>query len=172
RLVPGMERLLAILLLVACTAPQPPPGSAGPAEAVQDFAAALQKGDAATAWSLLSSRTQKEADAAAARARAFAGDAGPAQGRAMLFASALPGRPGEAGVPALVQSPRSGPVGTIASPVDGFNILVPRRELERARVLLTERKQALEADPDGAARAAEEEEAEGESSVQPKSNSR
>src|SRR3989442_6333042 len=88
-----MKRLLAILLLVACTAPQPPPGSAGPAEAVQDFAAALQKGDAATAWSLLSSRTQKEADAAAARARAFAGDAGPAQGRAMLFASALPGRP-------------------------------------------------------------------------------
>jgi len=65
----------------------------------------------------------------------------------------------EAGIPAIVQSPRSGPVGTIASPVDGFSILVPRRELERARALLTERKQALEADPDGAARAAEEEEA-------------
>ncbi|TMA14849.1 MAG: DUF4878 domain-containing protein [Deltaproteobacteria bacterium] len=64
-----MKRLLAILLLVACTAPQPPPGSAGPAEAVQEFAAALQKGDAATAWSLLSSRTQKEADAAAVEAR-------------------------------------------------------------------------------------------------------
>ena len=69
----------------------------------------------------------------------------------------------EAGIPAIVQSPRSGPVGTIASPVDGFNILVPRRELERARVLLQERKQALEADPDGAARAAEEEEAKTES---------
>ncbi len=68
----------------------------------------------------------------------------------------------EAGIPALVRSPRSGPVGTIASPVDGFNILVPRREWERARALLMERKQALEADPDGAARAAEEEEAEGE----------
>ena len=93
-----MKRLPAILVLVACTAPQPPPGSAGPAEAVQDFAAALQKGDAATAWSLLSSRTQKEADDAAARARAFAGDAVPAQGRAMLFASALPGRPVEARV--------------------------------------------------------------------------
>jgi hypothetical protein len=93
-----MKRLLAILLFVACTAPQPPPGSAGPAEAVQDFAAALQKGDAATAWSLLSSRTQKEADAAAARARAFAGDAGPVNGRAMLFASALPGRHVEARV--------------------------------------------------------------------------
>ena len=78
----------------------------------------------------------------------------------------------DAGIPALVQSPRSGPVGTIASPVDGFNILVPRRELERARALLTERKQALEADPDGAARAAEEEEAQGEFSVQSKSNSR
>jgi hypothetical protein len=65
----------------------------------------------------------------------------------------------EAGIPTLVQSPRSGPVGTIASPVDGFNILVPRGDLERARVLLEERKQALEADPDGAARAAEEEEA-------------
>ena len=69
----------------------------------------------------------------------------------------------EAGIPAIVQSPRSGPVGTIASPVDGFSILVPRRELERARVLLQERKQALEADPDGAARAAEEEEAKTES---------
>jgi Putative prokaryotic signal transducing protein len=68
----------------------------------------------------------------------------------------------EAGMPAIVQSPRSGPVGTIASPVDGFNILVPRRDLERARALLKDRKQALEADPAGAARAAEEEEAEGE----------
>ena len=69
----------------------------------------------------------------------------------------------EAGIPAILKSPRSGPVGTIASPVDGFNILVPRRELERARVLLQERQQALEADPDGAARAAEEEEAKTES---------
>jgi len=65
----------------------------------------------------------------------------------------------EAGIPAILQSPRSGPVGTIASAVDGFNILVPRRDLARARVVLEERKQALEADPDGAARAAEEEEA-------------
>lgn len=71
--------------------PQPPPGSAGPAEAVRDLAAALQKGDAATAWSLLSTRTQEQADEAAARARAAAGDAGPESGRAMLFASALPG---------------------------------------------------------------------------------
>jgi hypothetical protein len=77
---------------------QPPPGSAGPAEAVQDLAAALQKGDAATAWSLLSTRTQKEADAIAARARAAASDAGPESGRAMLFASALPGGAVEARV--------------------------------------------------------------------------
>ena len=65
----------------------------------------------------------------------------------------------EADIPAILQSPRSGPVGTIASPVDGFNILVPQRDLERAMKLLEERRAALEADPEGAARAAEEEEA-------------
>jgi hypothetical protein len=65
-------------------------------------------------------------------------------------------------IPAILQSPRSGPVGTISSPVDGFNILVPQRDLERARKLLEERRAALEADPEGAARAAEEEEAAGE----------
>jgi len=70
----------------------------------------------------------------------------------------------EAGIPAILQSPRSGSVGTISSPVDGFNILVPRRDLARARQLLQERREALEADPDGAARAAEEEEAENERS--------
>jgi len=68
----------------------------------------------------------------------------------------------EAGIPALFQSPRSGPVGTIASPVDGFNILVPQSDLERARALLEDRRRILEADPDGAARAAEDEEAESE----------
>ena len=61
-------RVLLLAALCACTSPQPPPGSAGPAEAVQDLAAALQKGDTATAWSLLSTRTQKDADAVAARA--------------------------------------------------------------------------------------------------------
>lgn len=70
----------------------------------------------------------------------------------------------EAGIPAILRSPRSGPVGTIASPVDAFNILVPKRDLPRALALLQERKAALEADPDGAARAAEAEEAEGEKS--------
>jgi hypothetical protein len=70
----------------------------------------------------------------------------------------------EAEIPAILQSPRSGLVGNIASPVDGFNILVPKRDLARAQALLQERKAALEADPAGAARAAEEEEAEGEKS--------
>jgi hypothetical protein len=63
----------------------------------------------------------------------------------------------EAGIPAILESPRSGPVGTIASPVDGFNILVPQRDLARAQSLLQERSAALLADPDGAARAAEAE---------------
>ena len=63
------------------------------------------------------------------------------------------------GIPAILQSPRSGLVGTISSPVDGFNILVPQRELGKAMKLLEERRAALEADPEGAARAAEEEEA-------------
>jgi hypothetical protein len=60
----------------------------------------------------------------------------------------------EADIPAILQSPRSGPVGTIASPVDGFNILVPQRDLGRAVPLLNERSAALAADPEGAERAA------------------
>jgi len=68
----------------------------------------------------------------------------------------------EAGIPVILQSPRSGPVGTIASPVDGFHILVPRKDLERAAAILAERREALRADPEGAARAAEEEEAQTE----------
>jgi hypothetical protein len=63
----------------------------------------------------------------------------------------------EAGIPAILESPRSGLVGTIASPVDGFNILVPQRDLSRAQALLQERSAALLADPDGAAQAAEAE---------------
>jgi hypothetical protein len=68
----------------------------------------------------------------------------------------------DAGIPAILQSPRSGSVGTISSPVDGFNILVPQRELEKAMKILQETRAALDADPEGAARAAEEEEAAGE----------
>jgi hypothetical protein len=83
--------LLAVLLC-GCTSASPPPGAAGPVEAAQDFAAAVQRGDAAAAYALLSSRTQKQADEIAARARAAAADAGvaPASGRQMLFTSALP----------------------------------------------------------------------------------
>jgi hypothetical protein len=88
-------RPFLFLALCACASPQPPPGSAGPEEAVKEFAVAVQKGDAATAWSLLSSRTQQKADAIAARARAASGDGKPESGRAMLFASALPGKPVE-----------------------------------------------------------------------------
>src|SRR4051812_7840151 len=68
----------------------------------------------------------------------------------------------DADIPAILQSPRSGPVGTISSPVDGFHILVPEKDLARAKVLLDERRAALDADPEGAARAAEAEELAGE----------
>ena len=112
---PRLRGALLPLLLLGCTATQPPPGAAGPAEAVQEFAAAMQKGDSATAWALLSTRSQAQADAIAARARAAAGGAGfagdgqspqggasnsggPESGRQMLFQSALPGRPVEARV--------------------------------------------------------------------------
>ncbi len=85
-------RGLWLFALCACVSPQPPPGSAGPEEAVKEFAAAVQKGDAATAWSLLSSLTQQKADALAARARAASGNGKPGSGRAMLFGGALPGK--------------------------------------------------------------------------------
>lgn len=124
-------RAAALALLAACTAPPPPPpGSAGPAEAVQDFATALQKGDTATAWSLLSSRTRQEADAIAARARASAGDAGPESGRAMLFASAIPQPGGEARV--VSQSGDSAEVRTGAD--GGGTIYRVVREQDRWRV--------------------------------------
>jgi hypothetical protein len=87
-----LKRALFLSLLAACTAPPPPPpGAAGPAEAVQEFAEALRKGDSATAWSLLSKRTQAQAEQLAAAARGTS-DAGPEAGRQMLFSSALPGR--------------------------------------------------------------------------------
>src|SRR5450432_4372761 len=61
----------------------------------------------------------------------------------------------DADIPAILQSPRSGLVGKISSPVEGFNILVPKTDLARAQVLLQERIAALDADPEGAAKAAE-----------------
>jgi hypothetical protein len=88
-----VRRAALLLCLLGCkAAAPPPPGAAGPVEAIQEFAAALQRGDAAAAYSLLSSRTQREADRIAAAARAVGGDAGgvPESGRQMLFGSALP----------------------------------------------------------------------------------
>jgi hypothetical protein len=89
---PVMRAVPLFALLWGCTSPSPPPGAAGPVEAAQDFAAALQRGDATAAYALLSSRTQQQADEIAARARDAAGDAGtaPSSGRQMLLASALP----------------------------------------------------------------------------------
>ena len=91
-MVPRLMRFVALLYLAACTQRPPPPGAAGPVEAAKEFAAAVQRGDAAAASQLLSSQTLREADAAAARARAVAGDGGgaSASGRQMLFGSALP----------------------------------------------------------------------------------
>ncbi len=68
----------------------------------------------------------------------------------------------EAGIQVILRSKRSGLVGTMVSPVEGFDILVPRKDLERAGRILEERKQVLEADPEGAAQAAEDEEARSE----------
>ena len=87
-----MRRAALFLCLFACKAETPPPGAAGPVEAVQEFASAIQRGDAAAAYALLSSRTQRQADEIAARARAGAADAAgvPESGRQMLFGSALP----------------------------------------------------------------------------------
>jgi Putative prokaryotic signal transducing protein len=62
----------------------------------------------------------------------------------------------EAGIPAIVHSPHSGVAGKIDSPVEVYNLLVPARDLNRARLLLADRRAALEADPEAAARAAED----------------
>lgn len=70
----------------------------------------------------------------------------------------------DAGIPAIVHSPHAGMVGKIDSPVEVYNLLVPARDLDRAQSLIAERRAALEADPEAAARAAEDaEEAEEES---------
>ena len=89
---------LLVLALVAggCSAPAPPPGAAGPLEAAQEFSTAVQKGDTATAWSLLSPATRSAADALAATARASRGGAEPESGKQMLFSSALPQGPSAA----------------------------------------------------------------------------
>jgi Putative prokaryotic signal transducing protein len=62
----------------------------------------------------------------------------------------------EAGIPSIVHSPHSGVAGKIDSPVEVYNLLVPARDANRARLILAERRAALEADPEGASRAAED----------------
>jgi hypothetical protein len=64
----------------------------------------------------------------------------------------------EQNIPVILQDPRNGVVGKLASPVDSFRILVPQRELQRAREVIRARREALEADPEGAERAAFDEE--------------
>jgi hypothetical protein len=70
-------------------------------------------------------------------------------------------------IPAILQSPRSGLVGTISSPVEAYVIQVPARDLDRARLLLKERRASLRSDPAGAAQAAEQEEAASEQGADP-----
>ena len=80
--------VLSALIASACTAKSAPP-AADPVAAADAFSRALQEGDGARAWDLLSSRTQAAADRLAARARQGS-DGGPDSGRAMLFGGAYP----------------------------------------------------------------------------------
>ena len=73
----------------------------------------------------------------------------------------------DAGIPAIVRSPRSDFAGKLDAPVDLFTLLTPSRDIARARTLLEEQRTALESDPESAARAAAEEEA-AEESGQPR----
>jgi hypothetical protein len=82
---------LALALLLAGCPKAPPPGAAGPVEAAQAFATALQKRDPDAAWALLSSRTQARADALAAKAAGSGAGAQAGGGQQMLFSGALPG---------------------------------------------------------------------------------
>lgn len=86
----AMRFVFLLSMAVACTPPAPPPGSAGPLEAAQAFSAAVQKGDSAAAWSLLTPRSRDAVDARAEAARKAAGGPEPEGGRQMLFNSALP----------------------------------------------------------------------------------
>jgi hypothetical protein len=78
---------------------------------------------------LLSSRAQQEADARAARARAASADGKPESGRAMLFGSAIPGRPVQARV--LRQS---GDSAEVQAKDDGARVYRVVREGDRWRV--------------------------------------
>jgi len=122
-----MRCALALTVVAACAQKAPPPGAAGPAEAVQDFAAAIQRGDTATAWALLSKRTQADADRMAKAAQPDGGD-----GRSMLFASALP--QGNIGVGQVRESGDSAEVQTSAPDGGAAHTFHVVREAGRWRI--------------------------------------
>ena len=62
----------------------------------------------------------------------------------------------EAGIDAFTDADRDGMVEKLSAPAEGFPIRVPLADLEKATALVAEQKAALEADPAGGARAAEE----------------
>src|SRR6202022_2872759 len=111
----SLSGLISSLLLAAsCPGGQPAPGSAGPVEAVQDFAESLGRGDAEAAWTLLSARTRQQADARAKAAREASGGVGPTSGRQMLFASAV-----RTGPIHVREVSRSGDSAEVETTVDG-----------------------------------------------------
>jgi hypothetical protein len=62
----------------------------------------------------------------------------------------------EAGIDAFTDPDRDGMVEKLSAPAEGFPIRVPLADLDRASKLLAEAKAALESDPAGGARAADE----------------
>jgi hypothetical protein len=135
---------LSLLLLAACAPKPPPAGAAGPSEAVQEFSAAIHRGDSVAAWALLSSKTQQQANQLAAISHPDAGGAGFAgdgrsadarsigDGRSMLFAGAIPG--GEVTVSQVHPSAGSAEVQTAlpdGGPGESFRVV---READRWRV--------------------------------------
>jgi len=71
----------------------------------------------------------------------------------------------DAGIPAIVRSPRSSMVGKIDSPADSHEIMVRLTDLARAQALLAPLKASLEDDQVESERAAVEEEAAGEAAA-------
>lgn len=64
----------------------------------------------------------------------------------------------EAGIDAFVDAARDGMVEKLSAVSEKFEIRVPLRDVEKAKVIIAERKAAIEADPEGWAKAAEDEE--------------
>jgi len=68
------------------------------------------------------------------------------------------------GILVLVEAARGGMVEKLSSPSESWTLRVPTADLSRATALIAETRAALEADPDGGARAAEAAEAAEEAS--------